>query len=646
MHPNNIGTIYQDLGQPEKALECFERALAIYRQIGNVAGEACALGNIGSEHERSGRAQKALSHYRKALEIDRRIGDRKGEIAGLSNLGWMYYWGFGRRSKALECFEQALAICREIGDITGEGAVLRNMGTALLSSGECSQAQGLLALAATRYEMVRGQIRSDLERTGFQSTYSNVYAALAATCLAQGNRAQAFEAVERGRARSQLDLLATRRIKRPIAAGVGEDLTSVEQRLDKLRVKRTDMKSRPSEGDTRAITVSMEERISALEKQRLDIIAQLRRADPELGSLIAVDPPSLEEIQSLLSPDVTLVEYFHAGEKTVSGRKEDTLWIFLVTRGALQLTTVPVSQSLLNEKVNAYQRILADRDSENTHVRTTARELGVWLVDPILSLLRTETVIVVPWGPIHKIPPASLIGPDGNMLLQTKRVIVAPSAGAYRYLLVKRASGRRQFLGWGNPGTPFAPPLPGAEREVSEIGRLFPRSSVKTSEAATETAVKQTRQMLGNPDVIHLACHGVFNERVPQLSFLALAADGENDGKLEMHETYGLDWQGVSLVTLSACSSGKGELGAGDDLIGLTRGFMFAGAPSVLCSLWDVDDEATRELMGSFYRNYLAGMSKPEALRQAQIAMLKNPKKPEWSHPFYWSAFVLFGDWE
>ena len=94
---------------------------------------------------------------------------------------------------------------------------------------------------------------------------------------------------------------------------------------------------------------------------------------------------------------------------------------------------------------------------------------------------------------------------------------------------------------------------------------------------------------------------------------------------------------------MAACSSGKGKLGAGDDLIGLTRGFMFAGAPSILCSLWDVDDEATRTLMVSFYKNYLSGMSKPEALRKAQVAMQKSKK---WSHPYYWSAFVLFGDWE
>jgi len=130
---------------------------------------------------------------------------------------------------------------------------------------------------------------------------------------------------------------------------------------------------------------------------------------------------------------------------------------------------------------------------------------------------------------------------------------------------------------------------------------------------------------------------------VPEFSHLALTPDQENDGKLEMHEIFSLDWKGVSLVTLSACSSGKGKLGSGNDLIGLTRGFMFAGAPSVLCSLWNVDDEATHVLMSRFYKNYLEGITKPAALRKAQAYMMQSDK---WSHPYYWSAFVLFGDWK
>jgi CHAT domain-containing protein len=185
-------------------------------------------------------------------------------------------------------------------------------------------------------------------------------------------------------------------------------------------------------------------------------------------------------------------------------------------------------------------------------------------------------------------------------------------------------------------------PLPGAEKEAMNIAALFKASTVRTGAEATESLMKGGYGKLDRPDVVHFACHGIYNEKAPELSHLALTPDQKNDGKLEMHEIFELDWKGVSLVTMSACSSGKGKLGAGDDLIGLTRGFMFAGSPSILCSLWDVDDEATRALMVNFYENYLGGMSKPESLRLAQIAVMK---KAKWSHPYYWSAFVLFGDW-
>ena len=171
------------------------------------------------------------------------------------------------------------------------------------------------------------------------------------------------------------------------------------------------------------------------------------------------------------------------------------------------------------------------------------------------------------------------------------------------------------------------------------IGRL---QNIHIGAKATETLMLKTYASLGRPDVIHFACHGIFNDRAPELSHLALTPDQKNDGKLEMHEIFNLDLKGVSLVTLSACSSGKGKLGTGNDLIGLTRAFMFAGTPTVVSSLWDVDDAATRQLMTAFYQNYISGMSKPRALKKAQLAMISSKK---YSHPYYWSAFVLFGDW-
>ena len=304
-----------------------------------------------------------------------------------------------------------------------------------------------------------------------------------------------------------------------------------------------------------------------------------------------------------------------------------------------------MTRTELQKALNDYARLLADPNSDQTKLQDLSAKLHGWLVaplDPVMKIVAPKTLVVVPWGPLFKVPFASLT-PSGKKPLGTKyNIVVTPSAGLYRYIVKKRSSERERLYALGNPKTSMSP-LPGAELEAKNIARLFEKQKIFIREKATEGRIKSGYEKLGRPDVVHLACHGIFNERAPQLSYLALTPDQRNDGKLEMHEIFNLDWQGVSLITLSACSSGKGKLGGGQDLVGLMRGFMFAGAPSILASLWDVDDEATRALMVSFYKNYLSGMTKPQALRTAQTAMINSAK---WSHPYFWSAFVLYGDWE
>ena len=144
--------------------------------------------------------------------------------------------------------------------------------------------------------------------------------------------------------------------------------------------------------------------------------------------------------------------------------------------------------------------------------------------------------------------------------------------------------------------------------------------------------------------MIHLAAHGGYNVANPLYSAIYLAPGGEGaagDGRLETHEVYGLDLKGNELVVLSACQTNVGELSAGDELVGLTRAFFFAGTPTILSSLWSVDDEATEALMTAFYRHWQAGMGKAEALQAAQAEVRANP---QWASPFYWAGFVLNGD--
>ncbi|MBC8466431.1 MAG: tetratricopeptide repeat protein [Deltaproteobacteria bacterium] len=640
----NIGLVYQILGRYEKALRYFKRALANRRKIGYLKGEGEDLLNIGVVYARLGQYEKALWYFRQALAFAREIGDLRGEANSLSNIG-LVFRHFGEYEKAIKNYKMASAINMKIGDERCQGANLDNIGCAMLASGESFQAESHLKSTVELWESIRGKIKSAQERTGFQSTLPNVYGTLAAARLAQGKLEGAFESIERGRSKSFMDLLGTRAAATRRSNNKTVQLAETKGQLAVLREKSIELGSTPVGAKTRAVRTALNQEISELDKKRLELIEQLRRSDPELGSLVVVDPPKLKEIQALLPPGTTLVEYFHPGKHTVAGKDQDQLWIFVLHSGGLHFKAVDVSKSTLEKALEEYAKLVADGSSEPEAVASAGAKLHKWLIDPIepiAQLTNADTLIIVPWGPMFKIPFAALRPKGGNPLGAKKNIVMAPSAGVYRYLVKKRASGRKNILAIGNPKTAMTP-LPGAEKEAREIALLFGKSAIYTRSKATEGLIKKDYPELGRPDVIHLACHGIFNEKAPQLSHLALTPDQKNDGNLEMHELFDLDWRGVSLVTMSACSSGKGKLGAGDDLVGLTRGFMFAGAPSILCSLWDVDDEATRTLMVSFYKNYLGGMSKPEALRKAQMSMMNNKK---WSHPYYWSAFVLFGDWE
>ena len=371
---------------------------------------------------------------------------------------------------------------------------------------------------------------------------------------------------------------------------------------------------------------------------RLALIEKKARVNPELRTLLTVAAPKLEEVLELIDPGVALVEYFHPGRVEFEDGKVDELWAFVITRGESVLVPVSVTQKDLRDTAEAYARAASGEPGE---LDALSAKLYGWLVEPVRGKLAgCDTVVIVPWDVLYYVPFSALAPEAGAPPFGAeKRLVVAPSAGVYRYIRPKRASKHRRLFAMGDPETEQHS-LEQAEKEVKTISELFDKSTLYLRSDATETILKAG---IGKADVVHFACHGRLDEAHPELSHLLLTPDAANDGRLEVHEIFGLDWRGVSLVTLSACSSGKGKLGGGNDIIGLTRGFIFAGAPTVLCTLWEVDDESTRIFMQEFYRHYAAGTAKPEAFQLAQ-AKLRASKK--WSHPYHWAPFVLWGDWK
>lgn len=633
----NLGIIFSNLEQHEEALSYYNKALKIQKEIGDLQGEGNTLNSIGATYADLGQHEKVLMNYEQALIIFQKIGAIKNEGTTLSNIG-NFYIVQENYEKGLSYYEKALAIHRKVNDSRSEGTTLGNAGLAFLRSGKLQEAENYLESSASIFDSMRSHIKSDDERCGFQLTYMDVYSALAAVYIEQNKFGQAFETLERGRAKTFSDLLATRELKDRKSKIKIDQIEDLKRQLNALRIQQINLTSTSINDITSQSSELLESRIWEINQHCLELINELRQSDPERGSLLTVDPPGLREIQNLLSNDTTLIEYTHVGDYFVRGKNCNDLWIFVINSNSVYFHPVDVSISDLRITIEEYARQVSDKYSNLEEVYKVANILYNWLIKPIENLCTTKTVIIVPWESMFKIPFCGLISNDNNPFGLYKNLVMAPSAGVYQYLIKKRSSSRNTLFAVGNPRGDF----PGAISEAEKIAELFENKIVKVGSDATKSLIKSDFSTLGSPDIIHFDCHGLFDEDFPEFSCLELAPEVDNNGRLEMHEIFDLNWKGVSLVTLSACSSGKGILGAGDDLIGLTRGFMFAGAPSVLCSLWNVDVKATRALMINFYENYISGMSKSDALRNAQKIIRK---KENWTHPYYWSAFTLWGDW-
>jgi CHAT domain-containing protein len=228
---------------------------------------------------------------------------------------------------------------------------------------------------------------------------------------------------------------------------------------------------------------------------------------------------------------------------------------------------------------------------------------------------------------------------DGEgYLVEDYAIAYLPSASVLQYVLdnvPSEAAG--DLLALANPEVEGAPYLNHAVAEAEAVAALFDVQPIIGSDATESLLLAQAPQA----GRVHVAAHGEFKPTAPQFSRIYLAPDDENDGYLEVREVFNLELPQTDLVTLSACETQMGELSGGDELVGLSRAFIYAGTPSLVASLWKVDDASTQFLMERFYGYLKDGKGKGSALRQAQLDTLG---RDEWASPYYWAAFTLIGD--
>ena len=486
--------------------------------------------------------------------------------------------------------------------------VLLDRAKIALSEGQKSVAEDMLRKAIEVIEKQRSSINSEAGRIGFVGDKQMAYAELTALFLADGRYAEAFAYVERAKARALVDLLASQKdIK--VRGGQAEQIKTMLVELDQAEVR-----------------LAVVGQAGAKETQRksrgvvLALKKDLQEKAPELAALVSVTIPATADIQSKIKGDETLLEYYHTGKEWV---------VFILTDKTIAARKLPVVD--LENNINALRKNMTIRNVPefNRHSRA--------LYDQLFALaapaIKTKKLIIVPHGSLHYLPFAALS--DGNeYLIDRFSIRVLPSASVLSFLKERARQENRGALIFGNPKLEDPKyDLKFAQDEALAIGRIIPKSNVLLRSEASKTNL----QNLGiQYSVIHLAVHGVFDPDKPLNSTLLLAPDKDSNGLLRASDLYNLALS-ADLVTLSACETALGKVATGDDVVGFTRGLLYAGARSVISSLWQVDDEATRDLMVHFYTN-LAEMGKDEALRQAQLKV-----KRQYPHPYYWAAFLLTG---
>jgi CHAT domain-containing protein len=490
--------------------------------------------------------------------------------------------------------------------------VLLDRAKIALAEGQKTAAEEMLKKAIDVIEKQRSSINSEAGRIGFVGDKQTAYAELTALLLADGRYAEAFAYVERAKARALVDLLAS---QKDINFRGGETGGETDQ-------NRTTLARLEKAEDSLAIVAQVEDKENQ-KKNRAVVLAlkkDLQEKAPELAALVSVTTPATAEIQSRIKDDETLLEYYYTGKEW---------YVFVLTGKTITAMKLPASD--LGNNIDALRNNISTRNLPefNEYSRTLYRQIFA-LAAPAIQ---TKKLIIVPHGSLHYLPFA-VLSDGSDYLIDRFSIRMLPSASVLRFLKERANQENRGALVFGNPKLDDPKyDLKFAQDEALAIGRIIPKSVVFLRSEASKTNL----QNLGSKySVIHLAVHGVFDLDKPLNSALLLAADRNNDGLLRAGDLYNLSLS-ADLVTLSACETALGKVATGDDVIGFTRGFLYAGARSLISSLWQVDDEATRDLMVNFYTN-LSEMSKDEALRQAQLKV-----KKQYPQPFYWAAFLLTG---
>jgi len=668
---NELGTLYVLLGDLGTGETSFRRALGVAREIGYPLGVTVNLMALGDIEWRRHRFEQAATLYHEAF-ARAQAADQQAEMAASLIQLALTHRDLGQTEIALKETARGLEISQSIGarmleaqanyaaaqveHTKGEiDAALRNYASgveilgplgdpelswrlaygearALESLGRQEAAVAAYRRAVTVIEAVRSQLHEERFRAGYIDDKYQVYVDLVRLLLEMGRVEDAFVVSEKLRARSHLDLL--NRGRPPVkSTAQRQQEQEVRGRIRQLQCSIQDESNRsPAERREQALTLFSKE-LAEAERSYQNLLDDLRSSEPVYAAARSLDAPTAEEVRRVLPPGTALIEYVIA---------EQGVAVFVLTPDTLRARTVPIRRLDLQTKVELVRDLVARKEGDQW--RRPAGSLTATLITPVEEagwLEGIDKLYLVPHGILHYLPFALLprVSGDTQRLLVEDFILAYLPSAADLVHQQERSVPEATLLALA----PSCSGLEHAQEEVRTISRFFPKGHLlHEGRRATEASFKTESASFR---VVHLATHGYFNKLNPLLSRLELEPGGGDDGRLEVHEVLGLRVP-ADLITLSACETALGsgyfsEVPAGDDFVGLTRAFLFAGSASVLASLWEVNDRSTLEFMEVFY-SQLQERGRAAALATAQRQMLHAGGR--YAHPYFWVPFTLVGD--
>ncbi len=617
-----------------------EDAQRYYLDIGSDVAGGLATLKVAEMQAESGQTGPALQSYAQAVELFTRSGVNEGAAQAYLRIGDLRIIA-GEPEPASDALESAQALAR----------YPENRWQVWYQLGRLAELEGLQDSAIVRYErsiriieQIRGNFTIDDLKSRYIDDKVKVYDRLIRLLRERGDLSASFSYAERAKARAFLDLIGSKKLE--AGARPGRELIQQEQELRMQIQNLTRIMQKNELETTRGMsTREVYAELHRSQEEYTRLLQRIKLENAEYHSMVSIEPVDADGVAAGLDAGTALLYYW-------IGEESSAAWVF--SRNGMRSVNLDLTASEARRMVDLCRQVVRRTaefrgggdwrsdiqipvpDRRPVSAREQFSEAYKRLISPVYPLLEDYASIgIVPHGPLHFLPFQALIAPDGTFLVEKHNLFYVPSSSVYEQCLEKEGHPRLDFMGMalGDLSLGTFSGLPGTTWELDQIKTNFPQGTFTYEQSSTESFFKENAERY---EYIHLATHGMMNPVQPVFSFMLMNPTQADDGQLTVNEVFGMNLN-ARLVTLSACETGLGDLSRGDEVVGLSRAFIFAGSPSVIVSLWSVADRPTAELMASFYR-HLKDHPPFVALNMAQRETMK-----KFPAPFYWAPFQLIG---